>query len=252
MADNNPVQNLLDQLKNEFIAELPDRIASLETLILGLDNHDNYEEIYRFVHSLKGIGGTHGIQIISVVCHQLETYLEKQHESNQLDSESSINHCLKYIDLLEKTYTELANNKTEFHSINKLLNEILDDSKTNKYSVLLLDSSKLKIEISKQCIASLPITIESHDNGLDALELLLHKKYDLLITGMEISSLNGEALIAAVRLSNSINKNIKTILLTTQNTDTCNRLIDPNSVILRSAQFGTELNNAANQLLKEI
>ncbi|MDH5471545.1 MAG: Hpt domain-containing protein [Gammaproteobacteria bacterium] len=252
MTTLNPIQALLDKLRNEFIAELPGRIEEIEKLILTLDSADNYEELYRHIHSLKGAGGTHGIQIISVICHNLETYLQTRKDSGDLNSTACIDHCLKYIDLLNKTYKESTNSKNQLNRIEAKLGELTELESAHKYTALVLESSNLHINLIKQSLSSLSLAIETHDNGLKALELLLHKKYDLIITGMEINELNGEALISAVRLSKAINKNTKCILLTTRKPAKPNRMTDPDRIISRSTDLSTQLLETTKELLKEI
>ncbi|MCW8855179.1 MAG: Hpt domain-containing protein [Gammaproteobacteria bacterium] len=252
MTTNNPVQALLDQLRNEFLTELPAKIEEIESLILGLTNNNNYEEIYRLVHSLKGAGGTHGIQIISVICHQLENHLEKQREQNKLSSTECIDYCLKYIDLLSKVHGQAKNNSNQFSVIEKLLNDIANSNCEHKYSALLIESSQLQINLVKQSLSSVPLMIETHNNGLKALEILLHKKYDIVLTGMEINGLNGEALISAMRLSKSINKNTKSILLTSKSFNRPKRMTDPDRIIARSKDLSQQLKSAVEELLKQV
>ena len=250
MTSNNPVQALLDKLKDEFIAELPNRIEEIENLILGLDSNDNYEEIYRNVHSLKGGGGTHGLQIISVICHHLETYLQASHDSGCLHTSDCIDHSLKYIDLLLKTHEDAFSKKNQFSRIEIALNKLTNSESAHKYTALILESSRLQIDLIKKSLSPIPLVIETHDNGLKALELLLHKKYDIIITAMEINELNGEALISAMRLSRSLNKDTKSILLTTKQPVTPNRSTDPNKIILRNTDMSARLLETVKELLK--
>ena len=252
MTVNNPIQSLLDQLRRDFLAELPGRIQEIESLILGLTNNNNYEEIYRLVHSLKGGGGTHGIQIISVICHQLESYLETQQEADNLGSTECIDHCLKYIDLLIKTHEQASEDKNKFTEIEKCLNNISNSFTGYKHSLLLVESSRLQVNLIKQFLSSLPLVIDIHNNGLKALELLLHKKYDIIITGMEVDELNGAALIAAMRLSKTVNRDTKSILLTTKSFNNPKRNTDPDKIIARSADINQQLKDAVNELLKKI
>ena len=252
MTANNPIQSLLDQLRRDFLAELPGRIQEIESLILGQAKNDNYEEIYRLVHSLKGGGGTHGIQIISVICHQLESYLEKQQETDNLGSTECIDHCLKHIDLLIKTHEQASEGKNKFTEIEKRLNNISNSFSDHKYSMLLVESSRLQVNLIKQFLSSLPLAIDTHNNGLKALELLLHKKYDIIITGMEVDELNGAALVAAMRLSKTVNRDTKSILLTTKKFHNPKRNIDPDKIIMRSTDINQQLKDVVLELLKPI
>ena len=73
----------------------------------------------------------------------------------------------------------------------------------------------------------------------------------MIITAMEINELNGEALISAMRLSKSGNKNTKTILLTTKNFKKPNRETDPDKIIARSTNLSQQLQDTVEELLKQ-
>jgi len=68
-------QALLEGMRADFLAELPERCDSFDESILALekspDDREAFNELYRGVHSLKGSGGTHGLSIITTLCHQL-------------------------------------------------------------------------------------------------------------------------------------------------------------------------------------
>ncbi|TVQ66051.1 MAG: hypothetical protein EA373_13645, partial [Oceanospirillales bacterium] len=48
-----------------------------------------------------------------------------------------------------------------------------------------------------------------------ALNELLHSRYDCLIIGRQLNSLNGSAVVAAIRESDSPNQNIPVLMLST-------------------------------------
>ncbi|MDH5765295.1 MAG: Hpt domain-containing protein [Gammaproteobacteria bacterium] len=248
----NPVQVMLEQLKNEFLAELPARTEEIEQLILGLNANDNYEEIYRQVHSLKGTGGTHGIPIISIICHELENFIEKEHSLGELNSDQSIDHCLLFIDLLIQTQKETIKTSPHYNDIQQALNKITNKISPNKHNVLIIESSKLYIDLIKESLSSLPLTIEVSTNGLKALELVLNKRYDIIITGKEIDELNGEAIIAAFKLSKPASKSTKCILLTSKpaTKTRLKRTTDPDSILKRSTSLSSNINTCVKELLK--
>lgn len=65
----------------------------------------------------------------------------------------------------------------------------------------------------------MPVNFTFNDDGLPALDSLLINKYDLLITSLECPRLNGDALVAALRLLHNFNKNIKVILVSSRTQD---------------------------------
>jgi chemotaxis protein histidine kinase CheA len=61
----NAIQTPLLQLKQNYIAELPDRFHRLEELLFQIERDgytpEIYNDLFRQVHSLTGSGGTHGM-----------------------------------------------------------------------------------------------------------------------------------------------------------------------------------------------
>ena len=70
---NNKTLALLEQLKNSFVQSVPEKLDEIESYILNLSNTDsieeNFENLYRSIHSLKGAGGTYGFTAITTICH---------------------------------------------------------------------------------------------------------------------------------------------------------------------------------------
>lgn len=79
------------------------------------------------------------------------------------------------------------------------------------------------------------LTIES--NGMAALERLLREKFDFLVTTYEVGKLNGIALIAAIKLTRGINRDIKTILLTSRREIDMPPALKPDTVVAKDAAW---------------
>ena len=246
---NKAALELLNQFRNEFIAELPSKLDTLENLVIDIKGDDNYEEIYRTVHSLKGAGGTHGLHIISIICHQFENTLETLNSKQQLNLKTSIDNLLEYLDLLRQSRREILLNKTEFTKIETALNKLTSKYLPDYKNILIIESSRLVMELIHKALSSLPLNIETQTNGLSALELLLHKRFDIVITGMEVKDLNGEALIAALKLSRGLSNKAQTILITSKEGIKIKRNLDPDKIIKRDTSFEQNLINAVNELI---
>lgn len=214
-ADNS-IQQLLEQLKQEFLSELPGRLSAIENLLIQNEQPDNYQELFRLIHNLKGSAGTHGFQIISTVCHNFESHISNLFDNETLHTQPGTQSSLVFIDLLRKAVDQIERGKTEFSAIQTELERISQAQATHQQDVIVVESSKLHSELIKQALAELPVRISFFDNGLHALESLLIKKYSALITGFETQMLNGEALIAAIRLARGKNRDITSILLTSK------------------------------------
>jgi len=97
---------------------------------------------------------------------------------------------------------------------------------------------------------SLEITIVS--DGMEALGLLLTKKYDFVITSKTVKTLNGAALISALRMSETANSQAKIILLSSSNYLEFGIGIKPDYVILKDSEVSDNLLSVAEEIISTI
>ncbi len=66
----------------EFVEQLPQRFAAIQQAAEAQD----WEQLRRFAHQLKGAGGSYGYPPISAICAQVEQHAE-DHAIEQITSE---------------------------------------------------------------------------------------------------------------------------------------------------------------------
>ncbi len=212
-------QALLAKMRDEFVGELNERCNNLDELILTLEkfpqDSDVFNELYRGVHSLKGSGGTHGLSIITTICHQLENILTAAASEKDFGA-SFASRALSFVDLLRKVEKQCGHESLNFSGIENELEALRKSGLASRKSVLIVESSRLMVDVFKQALETLPVQLTVEDNGLTALSRLLHVSYDLVIVGRETRELNGIALMAAVRASQVHNRGIPAILVSSK------------------------------------
>jgi len=214
----NNVENLLIGFRNDFLAEIPDRCESIEESILAMEDSDKFasafDELYRSIHSLKGSGGTHGLPVITSICHQFEDVISIVDVGLGCANATTIDTMLKYNDLLKATATNISNESVNNEDIYIQLERLKLKAHSSEYSCMLLDQSNLLSKVIVKDFVGLPVNLSIMNNGLVALERLLQEKFDFLITSKELPVLNGVAVISALRNSDSKNANIPCIITT--------------------------------------
>lgn len=191
---------VLEQLKQSFISELPDKISAIENDLLdcteGNRGGEPFQSAYRRTHSLKGAGGTFGVSIFTAICHQLEDILtlwESKSFSHLVEYQAR---CLDYIDLLRQASEIIVSDASNFDSINEKLRTMQLVYLKDKLKVLIVDSSRTTRSICRQTISDFDVEVVEMDDGYEALGRLLYERFDVLIAGKEIGALNGEMLIS--------------------------------------------------------
>lgn len=86
---------------------------------------------------------------------------------------------------------------------------------------------------------------------MQALEKLLLNKYDLLITSLECPHLNGDAVVAALRLVHNFNKDIEVVLITSRVKESITNKDDFNSILSRKEIKDGALNKVIKKIIRK-
>lgn len=198
----NQVQELLATLRKSYLQDLPNSIDAMENQILDLERHgfsvDVARDLYRYAHSIKGSGGTHGMHIISDICHALEDVLSRMIESQGKEMAALAALSLAYIDLLREVVelfqAELSPREDD---VRQRIQHLRGKLAGRTITALVIDNSELVCGLIKDVLHAKKYRVLTMNDGYFALGRLLADQIDVLITSVEIQRLNGLALIAA-------------------------------------------------------
>lgn len=212
-------QALLAGMRQEFLGELPERCDRCDDLILTLEvapnDREAFNELYRSVHSLKGSGGTHGLNIITTLCHQLENLISET-DARRGFGEAFATRALAYVDLLRQVERVARQTSPDYSVIESELEVLRQLTLQRRKAGLIAESSTMMAGLYQKALEALPLQLTVVDNGLTALGRLLHEPFDFVIVGGELKELNGMALMAALRAAQARNHNIPAILVSSR------------------------------------
>jgi HPt (histidine-containing phosphotransfer) domain-containing protein len=256
MMDSNTPQNslefILKALRDDYLADLPTRFQEMENQVLALEEKSQFEEqyqaLYRNVHSIKGSAGTHGLFILSRVCHRFEDHLSSNKQLRVL-SKQEVSHLFKFVDLLVSAREQVISGADAFTSIESDLAAL--DIKVFKgiTKILIVGQSISTIRIITKLLKNYPVQIITLSDGLQSLDKLVHDKFDLMFVGLELPMLNGMALIAAIRMSKSVNSTMPIILLTSKADIKTDPFLSVNYIIQRDSNMILNIEKAFNSIL---
>ncbi len=243
---------LLRELCDNFLLELPDRLDNIESTILKLekgqsDIHEEnaaFNKLYRYIHSLKGSAGTHGIPIVSHICHQFEDMLTKM-GSQQNVTPCLIDAFLQFTDLMRHAIKLASDEDADYSNIYEELETIRNHNTQGQFTALIVEESSFMANLYVNSLSTLPIDITMVKDGLEALQRLLREKYDILIMSVETKTLNGKALLYALRAADGTNHDIQTILITSRKDITFAKDMAPNTVLRKNQTLSQQLHDAA-------
>lgn len=254
MSNTDTFQTMLLQLRTAFLEEMPEKLDRLEYLLFAMEKNGHgsevFNELYRTVHSLKGSGGTHGLNIITTICHQLEDLLNTT-DGGKKYTPALFSASLKYVDLLRAAREQLMAGNESFPQIETQMHQLRKQLTQKLFTVLLVDNSRLSTNLYLEILSELPLRIAIMNDGLNALRRALTEHFDLIITTNEIPVLNGIGLIGAIKLSDTQCRNIKTILITSNKAlaSIQKRHIDPDYTIIKDKKMAQNLADTIKKAL---
>ncbi len=207
------VAELLAGLRRQFIQELPERCDQLEQQVMALEGgfeQAAFDDLFRRVHSLKGTGGTHGLPVVTGLCHQFENLLTGWQSAT--DEAAVVEAALRYIDLLRRVP------EAEPGELDAELDALLQGRRGSAPHLLLVDASRLSASLCRAAFEPFNVELTVLEDGLMALQELLHVPYDAVIVGGELPGINGLSVVAALRYSSSRNSRIPVVLVTSRDT----------------------------------
>ena len=245
-------QILLLSLTNAFLDELPERCHRIEDLVLALEKTPNdretFNELYREVHSVKGSGGTHGLKIVTSICHQLENDLTEADTLRRFDAAFTAR-ALAYVDLLSRVQPLALEGHNDFSELENELEKLRQKVLRNRKAGLIAESSALMVNLYQEALKSLPVQLTVATNGLQALDLLLHENFDFVIVGRELKDLNGLALMTALRVAQARNHKIPAVLVSSKR-DGIPDAAEFKVVLLRNQKLSESLRKVVQETLE--
>lgn len=210
---------MLSVLKLDFLESISTRCFELERLILqasgNIKHCDEFEEIFRLVHSLKGAGGTHGLPLVTAICHYFEDTLVRADFTHF--NKDFTNTCLQLVDILHKVSKTDGDEQGE--ALQQIANDFMlykDSKKQHIATVLVLEPSKMVNLLLQTVLSELQYKAVLVPDSLVAMQRLLSEPFDLIIISVELAFLKGPPLISAIQLNGGVNAKTPVILLTSQ------------------------------------
>ncbi|MBR7800726.1 Hpt domain-containing protein [Undibacterium fentianense] len=233
------VKAMLAALRENYLRDLPSHIDEIEQLLLELEREGFQlslcRELYRQVHSLKGSGGTYGMNFISDICHPMEDLLSHLIEHPQQLQQGVIGTALEYVDLIRKACFSYSVNLEPSQELKLSLHALRQRASKSRYSALIVESSEVVVGILREVLLDEGFRVEVVHDGYLALGRALSEPFDLLVSGLEVPRLNGLALISAIQKSGIRSGKTKTLLLTTS--DHLDHQVHPDFLLRKNAEL---------------
>ena len=204
--DDDVLDRLRARFRDSFLGDLPGRLQTLENRILDLGevrpwSDDDLAHVYREVHNIKSSGSTFGLYLIASICHQYEDFLTATRRKT-VKGRIFVDSQLGYFDLLREARVALANgDESLIHHVEERLNDMRQRIFDKPRTALVVTHARLTRAICQEVLGKLGFQVVEAEDTLVALMRLTSEPFDAFIASSELSPFNGEAAIAALKLT---------------------------------------------------
>lgn len=247
-----------EQLKQDFLYHAKDLAGDLSSL-LSEEKIDkgSFRELFRIVHSIKGGANSHEFTNLGTICHHFEDYLTLK-LIDDLSNREYIEVCLRFIDIVEEVIRKTI--KGEDVLFYEYLDEIshlqlpkIEQAHAQKRRILVVDNTKTIGTIVKKALEMQGYACTLTIDGLVAFNNLITRKYDALISSINLSPFDGISLVTALKSTNNINADIPVLIISaSQNIE--ERFpndFKPNKVVIKNEHFVNELQTSFEEIFSE-
>lgn len=246
---------LQERFKADFLLELPERISAIESVLTG--ENDNWPDgrfgaLYRITHSIKGSAATFGLQILVSICSQFEDVIRESESDSRL-LKGFLEIALAYAGLLREAYSEISENCELFERTERKLSELHARTGNRRFTIGLAVNSRLSRDICRKILEPFEARVIEFDDGASALPRVLLEPFHLLIASSELNMLRGEALIAAVKLSEHRNHGVRTLLISAsqEKVNFNKRATDADFIVTRDMNFVNNISKICAELYEK-
>ena len=249
--------SIVQRLRAEFLADAQERLTEIESVI-GANYHGDMPadeamlKIRRHAHNLKGMGASFQFPIISLIAHRLEDYVA----SLRAIEERHFTDVGRFVDtvkgLLESDGEKLQPSESEQNKIlrslpAKWLDEVVG-APINDVEILLVAQSKVSSRVVERELVACGYRVVATFSPIEAFELVVRMKPDMVVTSMVMNDLSGVDLARAFAAMDATKAIPVGVLTSLAANDARLQNLPANCVVIRSgANFQDDLADAVTK-----
>jgi len=219
MSESSDISSIMEGLKDSFIETATEKLNILDDMIevLRTDTDSSNDVMTDFrgqVHSLKGIGGTFGFPLISMICHRLEEYIETE----RTFSADEFDELQMFVDKIRQII-EIGDNPDDKESERTLaeLPTPPDPAPTTapvtEVKIILASPMATLRKMAEFFLSEQGCQVISTDSSVKAFQLAVENRPHLVISSVQMETMSGTDLGRAVAAV-SLLKNTRVSLMT--------------------------------------
>jgi len=251
-AGANPMEDMMARLRQEFLETAGDRLESMDDLVDAVrkgekDDPSRIEDVRRMAHSLKGMGGTFGFPLVSVISHRLEDFLA---EAPVLDT-SLVDDTQIFLDRMRDVVEGVLDpdDKKTAEIVRALpakrVSFDVKDVRVLDIEVMTIMPKGTTTKIVEKELKACGYRINNVENPFEALEYIVRTKPDMIVASGVLPGLSGVDLACALTAM-PVTRDIPFVLFTSNDKNHSSLLPLPEavSIVRKGSMFSEDLAEA--------
>jgi len=119
-----------DSYRELFLSESQEYITNINNCLVKLEedpsDKNSINEIFRCVHTLKGMSATMGFDKLSTLAHEMEDLLDELRNQRRKMTSETVDLLFQSVDVLAQLFEEIKANKESTIDIEPVLNNLKD------------------------------------------------------------------------------------------------------------------------------
>jgi len=144
----------MDVYLSVFLEEARENVQNLNDSLLALENDtgnvERINEIFRIMHTLKGMAGTLGFDELAKLCHTMENTLDKVRNNQMVITEEIIDLLFKGLDTLDESLNNISDGGNGHTNSVKELTEKFTVLMNGKDSSVKIEKVPVKLPVKEE------------------------------------------------------------------------------------------------------
>jgi CheY-like chemotaxis protein/HPt (histidine-containing phosphotransfer) domain-containing protein len=259
IASDHEIDSALMMERQAYLHELKSALEEVEFLILRLSNPTDGDEttrqLSRHIHTIKGVAGSYGLELIARAAHHMEDLLAGGHLPVNLDRDLVDRLLVQNDRLTALTDGYLRGdpqtlNEARCSCASAKRATFDSESEKNCRRVLIVEPSAATLQLCVNVLDRFDaLRVASVRDGYEALGWLLKESFLAMITSLQVPLIDGQSLAAILRTIPGPNSAMPVILLTSAPATLDPLKARPDFVVEKTHELSTELQGIVSRLI---
>jgi CheY-like chemotaxis protein len=262
MAADREIDAELLAERNSYLREMQSDLQDIESLILDLSlangAAERKQKLARKIHTIKGVAGSYGLDLMSAAAHRMEDLLAGANPS-LMENNKFVDSLLAHNDQLAAIAKAYLVGDERF--LNDMRREYHEPSKPQAAEaklargfnrVMIVEPSLAALQLCMGVLKEFgAINVSSVQDGYEALGWLLKEEFDAVITSLQVPTIDGQSLFTVLRAIPGPNMVKPVILLTASSAALDPARAQPEHIIQKDVGLTKQLRATLTELVNQ-